>query len=306
MCELSEVKGHHYREKSMNGNMWDSVNENTILLLRKVDILKRLIDARRPLSEVEAKQLQDFFRVETTYTSNAIEGNGLTLSETKVFLEDGLTVGGKAIKDYYEAEGHAEAYDYMYDLAIEGESFELTEAVIRNLHQLFYRRIEPDKAGRYRDGQVFITGTAYVPPPPNMVPELMQDYIRVFERKRDSGMHPVLLAAFAHRRLVDIHPFIDGNGRTARLVMNLIVINSGLIPLSIPPVRRLEYYNSLILAQKETGASDEAFNELIVDCEFETMKDYCRMLGISYREALDRSEERPADHVIAARPDGNI
>lgn len=247
-------------------------------LLKKIDHYAAAIRAYRPLSQAEIKELDAYYRIGMTYTSNALEGNSLTLSETKVLLEDGITAGGKPIRDCYEATGHARAYDYMVTLARSG-SFSITEDMICRLHRLFYNSIDPDHAGQYRNWQVFITGTEYLPPAAEDVPGCMAAFVRELAEKQGE-LHPVELAAYAHRRLVDIHPFQDGNGRTARLLMNLILINRGYCVVSISPVLRHDYIVALQQAQREQNPSDEAFVKLIAECEIEAQKDYCRMFRI--------------------------
>jgi len=247
-------------------------------LLKKIDNYAAAIRAYRPLSEAEVKELDAYYRIGTTYTSNALEGNSLSLSETKVLLEDGITVGGKPIRDCYEATGHAKAYDYMLTLARSG-GLSVTEDIIRRLHYLFYNGIDPDNAGKYRRGQVFITGTEYLPPTAEDVPRYMAAFVQELAEKQEE-LHPVELAAYAHRRLVDIHPFQDGNGRSARLLMNLILINQGYCIVSIPPVLRHDYIVALQQAQRERNPSDEAFVKIIAECEIESQKDYCRMFRI--------------------------
>ncbi len=247
-------------------------------LLKRIDDTAAAIRAYRPLSEAEIKELDAYYRIGTTYTSNALEGNSLTLSETKVLLEEGITVGGKPIRDCYEATGHARAYDYMLTLARSGV-LSVTEDMIRRLHYLFYNGIDPDNAGQYRKGQVFITGTEYLPPAAEDVPGCMVSFIKEMAEGQGT-LHPIELAAYAHRRLVDIHPFQDGNGRTARLLMNLILINRGYCIVSIPPILRHDYIVALQQAQREQNPSDEAFVKLIAECEIESQKDYCRMFRI--------------------------
>ena len=173
-------------------------------LLKRIDDYAAVIRAYRPLSEAEVKELDAYYRIGMTYSSNALEGNSLTLSETKVLLEDGITVGGKPIRDCYETTGHARAYDHMLTIA-RSDSLSISENVIRRLHYLFYNGIDPEAAGEYRKGQVFITGTAYVPPAAEEVPECMVTFVTELAEKRGK-LHPVELAAYAHRRLVDIHP----------------------------------------------------------------------------------------------------
>ena len=172
-------------------------------LLKRIDNYADMLRAYRPLSVQEVKELDAYYRIGVTYSSNALEGNSLTLAETKVLLEDGLTVGGKPIRDCYEATGHAKAYDYMLSLA-RSDNLTITEEAICRLHFLFYNGIDPENAGQYRKGQVFISGTEYLPPTAEDVPHDIEAFIvELLEGKR--SLHPVELAAFAHRRLVD-HP----------------------------------------------------------------------------------------------------
>lgn len=252
-------------------------------LLDRIDAYAQVIRERRPLTPDEVKELDAYFRIGSTYASNALEGNSLTLSETKVLLEDGITVGGRPIRDCYEATGHARAYDYMLEIA-RGGPLEFREEDILHLHGLFYGGVDPERAGRYRTGQVFITGTEYVPPTAEEVPGRMAELIQTLNQQKDK-MHPVLLAAYAHRRLVDIHPFQDGNGRTARLLMNLILVNRGYCVVSIPPILRHDYITALQQAQRSQSPSEAAFIQLICQCELEAQKDYCRLFRIRLPEA---------------------
>ena len=179
-------------------------------LLKKIDEYKAAIDTRRPLAKEELKELDDYFCIGLTYTSNALEGNTLTISETKIIIEDGITVGGKPLKDCYEATGHAKAYDFMLESA-RADRFKFSEDMILTLHKLFYNNLDAENAGKYRTYQVFITGTEYLPPAADEVPALMKEFISELNDK-SKNMHPVILAAFAHRRLVDIHPFTEAMG----------------------------------------------------------------------------------------------
>ena len=247
-------------------------------LLKQIDTTKAWISDKRPLAPKEVKELDAYFRIGTTYTSNALEGNTLTLTETKVLLEDGLTAGGKPLRDSYEAMGHASAYDYMLKAA-HSEPFAYSEDMVINLHKLFYQKIDEKAAGIYRDIQVFITGTEYIPPPAYEVPALMKELSDEIKNKWDSA-HTVSLAAYAHQRLVDIHPFEDGNGRTARLLMNLILINKGYQIVSIPPVMRQEYIAAIIKGRRSGSKVGGALANFIAECEIEAQKDFCRMFHI--------------------------
>ena len=246
--------------------------------LKRIDARKRWMDDYRPLSVEEIHSLDSYFKIGNTYSSNALEGNTLTLSETKVVLEDRITIGGKPLTELYEVVGHGKAYDFMISIARDPELV-ITEDTILRLHQLFYEGVNSCEAGTYRMNQVFISGTSYVPPQAKDVPALMSTFINEINEKWHTE-HPILLAAYVHRKLVDIHPFVDGNGRTARLLMNLILLNKGYQIVSIPPILRLDYINSLIQAQTEKPPNDEAFINLIIDCEEEAQRDFCRLFHI--------------------------
>ncbi|MDF2908010.1 MAG: cell filamentation protein Fic [Herbinix sp.] len=247
-------------------------------LFQKADYFKSLIDTNRPFDSEQLKELDNYFRVGFTYSSNSIEGNTLTITETKILLEDGITVGGKPIKDYYEASGHAQAYDYMLSIA-RTEQLSITEDIIKKLHYLFYHKLDQEEAGQYRKIPIYISGTEYLPPNAEEVPHLMKHFINQMQSSKRL-MHPIEFAAICHKRLVDIHPFKDGNGRTARLLMNLILVSEGYGITSIPPVLRNEYINALILSQRENNPDIEPFLEFIAECVIETERDYCRLLKI--------------------------
>lgn len=245
-------------------------------LLQKADSYKKKISSARPLEKEELKSLDNYFRIGFTYSSNALEGNTLTLSETKILLEDGITVGGKPLKDCYEAVGHGDAYDFMLSLARQ-QDMDIMGKDIKKLHQLFYQKVDAEKAGQYRTIQVYISGTDYIPPSPEDVPQLMSHMVDQIRSSRTT-LHPIELAAMAHKRLVDIHPFVDGNGRTARLLMNLILINAGYGVVSIPPVWRNDYINALSASRRLNDM--EPFSKLIAECVIETERDYCRLLKL--------------------------
>jgi len=237
----------------------------------EIDILKREIDSYRPFDKKLLNYLQQFYRIGFTYSSNALEGNSLTESETKVIIEDGLTIGGKSLKEHYEVLGHSDAYTFLYTLA---KNNEISENNILELHRLFYYRINEKKAGKYRKEQVYITGTDYLPPKFKDVPVLMNTFVSSISEWKET-LHPVSLAAKLHERIATIHPFIDGNGRTARLVMNLYLIQNGYPIIIIPPILRNDYISSIRLANK--GNTDPFF-DLISNIEYESSKDYLRLL----------------------------
>ena len=239
-------------------------------LLTRIDANKARIDVHRPMQEPLLSQLRDYYRVGLTWASNALEGNSLTESETKVLLEDGLTVGGKPLRDIYEATGHARAYDAMYGLL--DASSALTEADVCMLHRLFYAQQNEAQAGVYRAQRVFISGSAHALPPPEEIPGRMAAFMQWM---RESNMHPVHFAAQAHKRFVFIHPFIDGNGRVSRLLMNLCLLRHGYTLAIVPPVLRAEY-----IALLERAHTDDApFEAFIAERVLETQKDILRMLA---------------------------
>jgi Fic family protein len=241
-------------------------------LLVKIDELQKQINELRPLSRETVLSLKDYYKIGLTWSSNAIEGNTLTESETKVVIEDGLTIGGKPLRDHLEAQGHSEAFEYMLELA---NKKEITEDDILMLHRLFYRKIDDTNAGVYRKSQVFISGSKYPLPGPDKVPQMMKDIVQKIADIREK-QHPVAAAAKAHLEFVFVHPFVDGNGRVARLIMNLVLIQSGYNIALISPVRRAEYISSIEGAHKD----DADLIKLVCSSVIETQKDYLKMMNI--------------------------
>ena len=241
-------------------------------ILKRIDDYKERIDALRPFEEPMLSQLRAYYRIGLTWSSNALEGSSLTESETKVLLEDGLTVGGKPIRDYYEATGHAKAYDALFSMLDRGKA--ITEAQVLELHRLFYLQIDDAQAGQYRTEQVYITGSQYPVPRPALIAEDMKSLI-AWLAKNERGMHPAVLAAEAHKRFVFIHPFIDGNGRVARLLMNLCLLRSGYTLAMVPPILRGEYISLLEKAHHDAVH----FQIFIAERVLETQKDIIRMTG---------------------------
>jgi len=236
--------------------------------LKKVSDLQEEINSYRPLSEREAKQFREYFKIGLTYSSNAIEGNSLTETETKIVLEDGITVGGKTLKEHFEVVGHSQAYDYLFSLL---ENKKIKERDILKIHELFYYLSDPEQAGKYRVEQVFITGADFLPPTPKKVPVLMKELAEELLLLEDA-CHPVEYAALLHKKLVTIHPFIDGNGRTARLAMNLALLQHGYVITVIPPILRNDYIDAL------KKKNDAPFVNFISCMVYECQRDYVRLL----------------------------
>lgn len=209
---------------------------------------KRRLDRCRPISPAILQRLKERIAIEWTYNSNAIEGSSLTLKETQLAIEAGLTIKGKPLREHLEAVNHKEAIDYVGAL-VEGKKLPSTE-VACEIHRLILTRIDDENAGRYRNVNVRITGSTYLPPDSRKVPRLMKvfdNWLRTAPKK----LNPVDYASLAHFKLVDIHPFVDGNGRTARLLMNLILMKEGFPPTVILNSERGKYYDVLETAHRQ-------------------------------------------------------
>jgi Fic family protein len=235
--------------------------------------LRGEIDQYRPLDPHTLHELKRYYRVGFTYTTNALEGNTLTESETKVVLEDGLTIGGKPLKDHLEAIGHAKAYDYLYELM---DQPDIGEQDILELHRLVIEGTEGAEPADYRNKPVIITGTDFIPPKPADVPHLMSVFLSEKYAAWEKTKEPIEQAALAHLELVTIHPFMDGNGRTARLLMNLLLLKAGFGITIIPPVVRNDYISTLRIAQVEQN--QQPFLNFISHQVYESMKDLLRLL----------------------------
>lgn len=235
-----------------------------------LDLYQEKINERRPFRGEMLKQIQAYYRIGLTWSSNALEGNTLTESETKVLLEDGLTIGGKPLQYTYEAIGHSKAYDFMFSLL---ENRTITETDVLMMHQLFYESIDRTYAGRYRDMDVFISGSQYPVTSPQRIQDEMKQLLSWINTDR-GNLHPVVFAAQLHQRFVFIHPFIDGNGRIARLLMNTALIQDGYLLAIIPPILRHEYIELLEKAHQ----NDQPFVEFIVNRVIESQKEIMRLL----------------------------
>jgi len=239
--------------------------------IKEAEQLHREISSKRPLSRHALSQLKEYYRIGLTYASNALEGNSLTELETKVVLEDGITIGGKPLRDHFEALGHSEAFDLLYKLA---KKTEITEKQILELHKLFYYRIDPKQAGHYRKVGVVVTGSTLDFPRPAELKQAMAEFTAQIAGQQVK-CHPIEFAAWLHIRLVSIHPFVDGNGRTARLLMNLALLQTGYPIAIIPPVVRPEY----IAALKASNSGDnQPFINLLSSMVYESQRDYLRLL----------------------------
>jgi Fic family protein len=210
-------------------------------MFEHIEQKKKLIDQKRPLPSNTLRSIRESILLDWTYNSNAIEGNTLTLSETKVVLE-GITIGGKTLKEHLEAINHKEAILYVEDIVKKKETF--SEWQIKSIHRLILKGIDDENAGVYRKENVLISGAAHTPPDYFLVPEQMSDLLKWYHGEGQK-LHVIERAALLHIIFVKIHPFVDGNGRTARLLLNLELMKNGYPPIIIRKEERIDYYNAL-------------------------------------------------------------
>ena len=225
-----------------------------------IDKKKAQLDKLRPFPQNTLKSLQEKISLEWIYHSNAIEGNTLTLKETKVVLE-GITIGGKSVQEHLEAINHKEAIQYLYEIIKSKEK--LSEWQIRQIHAFILKKIDPKNAGVYRKENVFISGAKHTPPDPIHVPEEMKNLLNCYKTKW-KNLHPLERASLLHIDFVKIHPFTDGNGRTSRLLQNFELMKEGFPPIIIKKEKRLEYYDALDKTHKKGGYED--FIKLSAEC----------------------------------------
>ena len=237
----------------------------------EVDNLKKELDNKRPIPKDTLRTLQEKINLEWTYHSNGIEGNTLTLKETQVVLE-GITVGGKSIKEHLEAINHEHAILFLQTIVKDDNP--ITEWNIKNMHTLILKEIDNENAGKYRRENVTIKGANHIPPDFVKVPELMEKLILNY--KTWNEYHPIIQATLLHGELVKIHPFVDGNGRTSRLIMNLDLMKHGFNPVIIKKENRLQYYEVLDKAHTTKDYTD--FVKLITELEIEMLKEYLQLL----------------------------
>jgi Fic family protein/DNA-binding XRE family transcriptional regulator len=250
-----------------------SISKNLQNILNEIDALKTKLNQFR---QFDSFRIAQALELEYTFESNRIEGNTLTLRETDLVINEGLTISGKSMREHLEAINHVEAIAYIKQLM--ERNFPLNERELLSVHNLILRGIIPEDAGRYRRVQVMIKGSSHMPPQPFIVAKEMEDYFIWYEENK-SKMHPVVLAAEMHERLVTIHPFIDGNGRTSRLIMNLILLQNGYVIANIKGdyETRMNYYKTLETAQ--TSNNKEDFLLFIAQVEKECLERYINIIS---------------------------
>lgn len=250
-----------------------AVSKNLLSILNEIDTLKSKLDQFIPFDSIKIAQALE---LEYTFESNRIEGNTLTLRETDLVINKGQTISGKSMREHLEAINHQEAIAFIKNLM--DKNTPINERDVLSIHNLILRGINPAEAGRYRSVQVMIKDSSHTPPQPSMVSKEMEDYFIWYETNKNT-LHPIVLAAEMHERLATIHPFIDGNGRTSRLIMNLILIQHG---YAIANIRgdydsRMRYYNALETAQ--TKNNNEDFLLFVAQTEKESLERYLVIIG---------------------------
>ena len=239
-------------------------------LLHKVEALKAELDSKRPLTAGEAERLREQFMVNFTYNSNAIEGNTLTLQETSMVLE-GMTIDQKPLKDHLEAVGHRDAFLYVEDIA---KDTKLSETIIKNIHSLVLLN-RPEDKGTFRRIPVTISGSYTEPVQPYMIEPEMTKLLSNNE-KRKKNMHPIERIARFHLEFEGIHPFIDGNGRTGRLLLNLDLIQNGYPAINVKFTDRKKYYAAFDEFYRNNNA--EMMITLVADYVIERLEQYLEIL----------------------------
>ena len=252
-----------------------TMNEEMKQLLNEVDTLKVQLSTLRPLPEEALKKVQDALDIEYTYESNRIEGNTLTLQETALVVNEGVTISGKSMREHLEAINHSEAIDYIKDIA--KKDIEISERTIKEIHALILHGIDRENAGKYRTVPVMISGSTHMPPQPYLIQKQM-DFMIKYRQMEEEKVHPVLIAAYLHDELVRIHPFIDGNGRTSRLLMNLYLLRNGytLVTLKGSNEDKISYYKAL--EESHTENKPEAFQKLVVEAEIASLQRYLSIM----------------------------
>ena len=246
-------------------------------MLHDCDTLKARLSKQRPLPAEAMKKIEEAFAIEYTYESNRIEGNTLTLQETELVVNEGVTIAGKSMREHLEAINHTEAIDYIKDFAQSG--IEISERTIKEIHALVLHGICRDNAGRYRSVPVMISGSMHVPPQPYLIEPQMEAFMVRFVEMEREKTHPVLIAAYLHDELVRIHPFIDGNGRTSRLLMNLYLLRNGftLVALKGSNEEKIRYYKAL--EASHTGNNPLDFQMVVAQAEVVSLRRYLSVLG---------------------------
>ena len=237
----------------------------------ETEALKNQLSSLRPLTQGELKRFRDEFLIDYTYNTNAIEGNTLTLRETAMVLRDGITINKKPLKDHLEAIGHKEAFEYVEELV--RDQTPLSESLIKNIHTLVLMDQPRDK-GKYRSVPVTIMGSIHETAQPWDVPIKMEQLLHSY---RDNDHFSFEKVARFHLEFEAIHPFIDGNGRTGRLIINLELLRAGYLPINIKYADVESYYDCFSFYH-QNGKNPEKLMQLIAAYEKQELVRYVNML----------------------------
>lgn len=247
-------------------------------ILHEIDTLKERLSNVRPLPVEALQKIKAALEMEYTYESNRIEGNTLTLQETALVVSEGVTIGGKSMQEHLEAINHAQAIEFIKEIA--SKDIEITEKTIKEIHALILHGINKEQAGKYRSVPVMIVGSRHTPPQPYLIEPQMEAFIVEYKRLVSEHTHPVVVAAYLHDELVKIHPFIDGNGRTSRLLMNLYLLSQGytITTLKGDNEAKQAYYKAL--EQSHTENNPEAFYLLVAESVKRSLLVYLDIIGL--------------------------
>lgn len=253
----------------------------------RITAKKQQLDLMRPIPDIVIQSIKESLTLEWTYNSNGIEGNTLTLRETKVILEEGMTIKGKSLREHFEALNHQDAIEYVESLV--KPAYVLSTRDILDVHSLVLQRIEKEFAGRFRTAGVRIGGANFIPPNALKVSELMDDLIHWYNEE-SPHLNPLIKASIFHHRFVWIHPFFDGNGRTVRLIFNLLLMKEGYPPAIILKNDRKKYYEAL------NKANDGDYTRII----FLVLQSMERSLDI-YLSSLENTNDdfKPISNIVS-------
>ena len=247
-------------------------------LFENIHQKKEQLDKLRPLSAAQVKNLKNVYDIQLTYNSNAIEGSTLTYSETKLILNEGITIGGKSMNEHLEAINHQEAISFIEELA-NSNTKEITLTDIKNIHHLVLKGVDNKNAGVYRSKNVGVVksdGEIHSFTEPLKIEEEMNSFIEWLYSQ--TVEEPILLAALVHLKFVSIHPFIDGNGRTARLFMNLVLLQNTYPQAIIKVVNRAEYIQAIEKYQQSSNNEYNDFYKVILKSVNESLDLYSKIV----------------------------
>ncbi|MDR2472698.1 MAG: Fic family protein [Tannerella sp.] len=243
--------------------------------LAQADKLKARLQTARPLDVEALAKIKAAFEIEYTFESNKIEGNTLTLQETALVVNEGVTIGGKSMREHLETINHAQAVEFIKEVA--SNEIDITERTIREIHAIILHGINKEQAGKYRNVPVMIVGSRHTPPQPYLIQPQMEKFIIDYKAMETDGIHPIVIAAFLHDELVKIHPFIDGNGRTSRLLMNLYLLSKGftITSLKADSEANQAYYTSL--EQSHVDNNPLTFRLLVTNAVCQSTEKYLKI-----------------------------